>query len=337
MGPWYWLFHVLGVPTWVAQRLWMGTLLFAAGTGVRYLARLLGVAVWGQLAAALIYMLTPFIIDYLARTSAILMPWAGLGWLVGFIVLAVRRGGLALPGAVRPRRRPDRGRERHVHPAVGLAPALWLVSPGCLEGGAVARRRAHGAEGRSACSALVVSLWWVAGLWAEGAYGINVLRYTETFPTVTLDLARPPRSSAGLGYWYFYGNDKIQPWTLASSSYMSHSLGVLVSFAVPALALGAPRSSAGATARSACSSIVVGVVLAVGAYPLDDPTPLGRSSGPSARTRRSGSRCARPTASSRSSSSGSPCSLGRRGERAAPVAAGRVRWSPRSSSACSPA
>src|SRR5579862_1804816 len=55
MGPWYWFFHQVSVPTWVAQRLWMGTLLFAAGTGVRYLARQLGLTEWGQLVSALIY------------------------------------------------------------------------------------------------------------------------------------------------------------------------------------------------------------------------------------------------------------------------------------------
>ena len=42
MGPFYWLFDALGVPDWVAQRLWIGTVIFAAGMGVRYLCRTLG-------------------------------------------------------------------------------------------------------------------------------------------------------------------------------------------------------------------------------------------------------------------------------------------------------
>src|SRR5438552_7723640 len=41
MGPWYWAFDHLGAPVWVAQRLWLGTLLFAAGTGVLFLLRTL--------------------------------------------------------------------------------------------------------------------------------------------------------------------------------------------------------------------------------------------------------------------------------------------------------
>jgi len=33
MGPWFWLFERVGAPDWVAQRLWLATILFAAGAG----------------------------------------------------------------------------------------------------------------------------------------------------------------------------------------------------------------------------------------------------------------------------------------------------------------
>ena len=36
-GPWYWLFDTIGVPDWIAHRLWIGTILFVAGLGVRWL------------------------------------------------------------------------------------------------------------------------------------------------------------------------------------------------------------------------------------------------------------------------------------------------------------
>ena len=38
MGPFFAAFHLLGVPVWVAQRLWLGSILFAAGLGVLYLS-----------------------------------------------------------------------------------------------------------------------------------------------------------------------------------------------------------------------------------------------------------------------------------------------------------
>ena len=39
LGPYYWATEHLGVPDWIAQRLWLGTILFAAGAGVVFLLR----------------------------------------------------------------------------------------------------------------------------------------------------------------------------------------------------------------------------------------------------------------------------------------------------------
>ncbi len=39
MGAWFWLTDTIGIPVWIAQRLWLGSILFAAGAGVLYLAR----------------------------------------------------------------------------------------------------------------------------------------------------------------------------------------------------------------------------------------------------------------------------------------------------------
>src|SRR6516162_3041009 len=56
MGPWYYAFDRLGVPDWVAQRLWLGSLVVAAGFGVLYLARTLAIRGPGVPVAALLYM-----------------------------------------------------------------------------------------------------------------------------------------------------------------------------------------------------------------------------------------------------------------------------------------
>jgi arabinofuranan 3-O-arabinosyltransferase len=96
-GPFYWLFAQVDIPMWVAQRLWMGTLLFAAGAGVRFLAKTLGVNGPGAVVAGLAYELSPYFLQYIQQLSAILLPWSGLGWLVAFAVLAVRRGGWRFP------------------------------------------------------------------------------------------------------------------------------------------------------------------------------------------------------------------------------------------------
>ena len=88
MGPFYWLFETVGAPDWVAQRLWLGAMLFAAGMGVRFLLRTLGWQGPGLAVASFAYMLSPYLLDYSARISAVLLPWAGLPWMIGLTVLA---------------------------------------------------------------------------------------------------------------------------------------------------------------------------------------------------------------------------------------------------------
>ncbi len=89
-GPWYWVFEHLRVPDWVAQRLWTGTLLFAAGMGVLALLRTFGWRNRPSFLAAVSYQLSPYVLEYVARISAILLPWAGLPWMVVFVVRGLR-------------------------------------------------------------------------------------------------------------------------------------------------------------------------------------------------------------------------------------------------------
>ncbi len=97
MGPFFAVFHALGVPVWVAQRLWLGSILFGAGLGVLYLSRILGLKGPGPTAAALAYMLSPYFLQYAGRISVILLPWAGLPFMLGLTIVALRRGGWREP------------------------------------------------------------------------------------------------------------------------------------------------------------------------------------------------------------------------------------------------
>src|SRR5829696_9925751 len=77
MGPYYWLMENVGFPSWVAQRIWLGSLVFFAGVGVLYLLRTIDMRGPGAVVAALAYMLSPYSLHYAARISVILLPWAG--------------------------------------------------------------------------------------------------------------------------------------------------------------------------------------------------------------------------------------------------------------------
>jgi hypothetical protein len=273
MGPYYWLVAELHIPVWVGQRFWMGSLFFAAGTGVWVLGRLLGLSRSGRLAAALAYMLTPYVLDYITRISAIVMPWAALGWMLALTVLAVRRGGWRYPACFAVVIALVGGVNATSILLVGLAPLLWVLYAvwGTHE---VRFRAALAAVARIGILGLGVSLWWMAGLWAEGAYGINVLKYTETLPTVS-STSLSSEVVRGLGYWYFYGQDKLGPWTSASLGYLQWTWLIAVSFLVPTLCVAVGMLARWRYRIFAIALVLVGVVLAVGTYPFTDPTPFG--------------------------------------------------------------
>jgi hypothetical protein len=273
MGPYYTALHWLGVPTWVAQRLWMGSLLMAAGAGVIYCARRLGLAGPGVAVAAFAYTLSPYMIDYLGRISAILMPWAALGWMVGFTIMAARKGGWRYPAAFALVVALVGGINATSIVLACLPPALWLLYAvwGSRE---VTGRRAAAAGARLAGLSVLVSLWWVAGLWAEARYGLNILRVTETVPTVsrTSSAAEVLR---GLGYWYFYGWDKVQPWTLQAVPYTQSVWLLIVSFAVPVVAAVLGLLVRWRYRAYALGLVIIGAVVAVGAFPYSRPSWFG--------------------------------------------------------------
>ena len=66
LGPWYWILRTLGVPTWIAERLWFGTLFFLAGAGTLWMLRKLGQRGPGAAVAAFAYMLSPYVLSYMA-------------------------------------------------------------------------------------------------------------------------------------------------------------------------------------------------------------------------------------------------------------------------------
>ena len=97
-GPFYWVAEtLLRLPAWAAQRIWLGTIIFAAGLGIRYMLRAIGVRGPGVAVAMLAYTFTPYVVQYAGIYSVFLGPWAALPWWIGFTALGVRRGGWKYP------------------------------------------------------------------------------------------------------------------------------------------------------------------------------------------------------------------------------------------------
>ncbi len=273
MGPFFWFFSLADVPVWVAQRLWLGTILFAAAAGVLYLCSVLHLGGPGRIVAAIAYAFTPYVMQYAGRISVILLPFAGLPFLVAFIMLAVRHRGWRYPALFAVVVALVSGINASSIIYVAVAPLLWLLCAVLITREAT-WRQVWWAFWRTGLLSLLVSLWWLAGLSIEGIYGIDILKYTETVEAASSG-SSASEVIRGLGYWYFYGQDRTGLWTMASAEYTTRLALILASYIMPV----------GAIVAAACTRwrhriffvllVVVGLVLSVGPHPFNAPTPLG--------------------------------------------------------------
>jgi arabinofuranan 3-O-arabinosyltransferase len=271
-GPWYWVCEHLGLSDWVAHRLWIGTLLFLGAWGVMWASRLLGLGRGGALAGAAVYMLSPYLLPYISRTSAMLMPWAALGWIVGLTIRSATS---------------DR---RWRYPAllalvllscsavnatavlmIAPAPVLWLVHAVLQR--TVTWQRALASAARIGVLAVGVSLWWILMLRAQGAYGADVLAYSESLQATSLTSVST-ETLRGLGYWLFYVRDPYAFTTTASQVYMESGRVIAISFLVIVLCAAGLTFTRWSQRRYAALLVFVGIVLAVGVHPIDNASPL---------------------------------------------------------------
>ncbi len=282
MGPWYWTFHALHVPAWIAQRLWTGTLLFVAGLGMRALCRTIG---WGSAprpgrlvgagvtVASLSYMLTPYVLEYVARISAILMPWAALPWMVALVIRALRTGSwrhaalfavvVALCGGVNATSLIFAG----IAPVLWFPFAIWVYRE-------VRLRDAAATFGRIAVLTILTNLWWMSGLLTQAGYGLDVLRYTETVQVVA-QTGFAIEALRGLGNWYFYGRDLIGAWLQPAVEYTQQLWHLTISYLLPLLAFASGVVTRWRAKLYFVTLIVIGTALVVGVHPYSHPSPLG--------------------------------------------------------------
>ncbi len=270
-GPWYWLGETIGLPDWVTHRLWIGTLMVVAGTGVLWTARRLGLGLGAAFAAAVAYQLSPYVLPYVSRTSAMLLPWAAVGWLVGLTVGAATRtrwrdAALAAlvvftVGAV----------NATALVMIAPAPVLWLLVAAAER--QITWRRAGAAAARIGGLSLVVSLWWIVMLVIQGRLGADVLAYSESLESVSFTSTSAEVWRA-LGYWLTYVRDAYAATTTAARDYMVSGRLIATGFLLLLIALAGLVATRWRQRRYAVALVATGVVLGVGVHRFDDPSPL---------------------------------------------------------------
>lgn len=272
-GPWFWFWETVALPDWMAQRLWVGTLLFAAGMGVRRLARTLGFAPLAAAVVAVVYQLSPYVLPYISRTSVMLLPWAGLGWIVAYTVQAATTGrwrpALAASLVVLTVAPVNATATAMIAPA----PVLWLLV--ATWQGQIGWRRAVQTALRIGAVSLGLSLWWLVKLAQQGRFGADVLSYSETLEAVSAT-STSTEVLRGLGYWLFYVRDPYIATTTAADPHMTSGRVVLASFAIVLIGIIGLLGVRWRARAYAATLVAVGMLLAIGAHPIDDMSILQR-------------------------------------------------------------
>lgn len=265
MGPFYWLMETIGVPDWAAQRLWWGSIIFIAGAGVAYLLRTLGWKGPAVTAATFLYAFAPYVLTLISRLSGLLLPFAALGWLLAFTILAVRHRGWRYPALFALAVATFGSVNATALILVGLAPVLWLVHSvwGARE---ATPKQAALAGLKIGVLTVPVSAWWIAGLTVQSTHGIRILDYTETAAVVS-EVSVSHEVLRSLGYWFFYGGDRLGNWIEPSVAYTQWVPLLALTYLIAMSGLVGAAVSRWRHRAYFVGLILVGLVLAVGAHP----------------------------------------------------------------------
>ncbi|MFF4355579.1 alpha-(1-_3)-arabinofuranosyltransferase family protein [Streptomyces sp. NPDC001604] len=213
MLPFYWLCHAIGLPVWLAERLWLSLIVSVAFWGALRLAERLRVGSSGsRLLAGVAYALWPVFTIVVGSTSAAALPGAFLPWVLLPLTnerysarIAALRSALVVPFM---------GGVNGASTLASLLPVgLYLLS------------RPSGPRQRKLIAwwvpgVIVATAWWWIPLLMLGVYGENFLPYVETSQTTTATMSAT-EALRGAGNWvaYLHFGQAWLPagWTVAAS------------------------------------------------------------------------------------------------------------------------
>jgi len=271
IGPFFAIGDLLSIPDWVVQRLWLGSIILAAGLGIRWFLKTLKWKGGATLVASLCYMLSPYLLNYIDRHSVILLPWAGLPWLMALTVRSLRTPGWRHPALFGLVTLTIGGVNASSLLLVGLGPFIWLLWS-ALDKSAPWREVRKTAL-KIGTAFIATGVWWMIGLSIQAKYGLPTLRLTENYRVVS-DAATAPELFRGLGYWYFYGQGRVGAWIEPSTLYTRWALPL--SFALPLLALLISAFVKFKYRGHLLALMFISLLIAIGSHPYDSPSLLGQ-------------------------------------------------------------
>jgi Alpha-(1->3)-arabinofuranosyltransferase len=271
MSQWFWGMDHLGVPVWLAHRLWLGAIIFLAGAGVAFLLRTM---VWvgrGWMLAALTYQCSPYVLSYAGTTSTVLLAWAALPWLVACMMRSLTAPEWRAPAACALILGLVGSGNVTATIYLAVAGAAWFLYA-TVASRDVEWREALGAFARVVCLVSIVSIWWVTSLIAHPQAAFDDLRVND--PVEAVRSASPVSEVVrGLGDWRLYTDQAVAG--IASGDELQRSPWLIaVGFALPAIALAALVR---VRFRSRVYFVVlfaIGAILAAGTHAIDEAEPF---------------------------------------------------------------
>ncbi len=273
LGPYHWISDRLGVPDWVAHRIWLGSILFAAGAGVLFLARTWRWRPEGGSAAAFVYALSPYVVLLAAGDTSALLAFAGLPWLLSLSIRALRTPGWRHPALFALAVATVGSTDPAALLLVLLAPAGWIIHA-LWRSPEITRAAAAWTVAKLTLVTLAVNLWWLVGFTVQVTNGLSTRLYEETPETVS-STSSAPEVLRGLGDWTVYATDHLGLLVGPAERYTQSPWLLGLTLAVVCTGLLGLGVSRWRNRVFTIGLLVAGTVMAVGAHPSADPTPVG--------------------------------------------------------------
>lgn len=226
MGPFYLLTDTLGVPAWIAQRLWWSLLLCLAFLGVVRLARLLNLGPpLARVLGGLAYALSPLVLSKLGPISSEVLPIALAPWMLIPLVAASRGAPIRRSAAFSALAVFCMG---GVNAAATLAVLplglIWILT---REWSRETRRLL----GWWLLSLAMACLWWIIPLVTLGRYSPPFLDWIEA-ASITTRFTDPASTLRGTSDWIAYLLDSSGPvwemgWLFVSTFWLAVAMAII--------------------------------------------------------------------------------------------------------------
>ncbi|MGZ6804357.1 MAG: alpha-(1-_3)-arabinofuranosyltransferase domain-containing protein, partial [Nocardioidaceae bacterium] len=231
MGPFFVVGHAIGLPAWVVQRLWWGTLLCLAFVGVVRLAERLELGdPVSRLVGGLAFALSPRVLSTLGPISVETLPYCLSPWVLLPLVSGAREGSTRRAAA-------RSGVAVLCMGAVNAAAVLAALPPAAL----FLLTRERGPRRRSlqrwwVASVLLATLWWVVPLLLLGRYSPPFLDFIES-ASVTTSVTSLVEVLRGTSDWVAYVGGTRGPTWVTGAALVTTPLVIAYTVVVAALGL----------------------------------------------------------------------------------------------------